>query len=95
MVVYYLFPSYLHITVFLYSLEVSVSFSQPVYNINENDQSVLIKLFLNNTVTTDITVQVRANDNTATGEYTKYVHNTLLVMILQEEVLIIILDHTM
>ena len=55
----------------------SVSFSQSVYIINENDGLVQAKLFLNNSVATDITVQVRANDSTATGEYTK---STILLL---------------
>ena len=56
----------------------SVSFSQSVYIINENDGLVQAKLFLNNSVGTDITVQVRANDSTATGEYTKSITTLLL-----------------
>ena len=56
----------------------SVSFSQSVYVINENDGLVQAKLFLNNSVATYITVQVRANDSTATGEYTKSITILLL-----------------
>ena len=46
----------------------SVSFSQPVYSINDNDGLMQAKLLLNMSVGVDITVQVRTNDNTATGE---------------------------
>ena len=49
----------------------SVSFSQSVYIINENDGLVQAKLFLNTSLATDITIQVRANVGTATGEYIK------------------------
>ena len=45
-----------------------VSFSQSKYIVTENDGLVQPVLILNNSVATDITVQVRADDNTATGE---------------------------
>ena len=54
--------------IFLYSLVVSVSFNQSTYIANENDGSVQAVLVLNNSVVTDITIQVRTNNNTATGE---------------------------
>ena len=47
----------------------SVSFSQSAYSINENDELVQPVLVLNNLVATDVAVQVRTNDNTATGKY--------------------------
>ena len=49
----------------------SVSLNQSVYIINENGGLVQANLFLNTSLATDITVQVRANDGTATGEYIK------------------------
>ena len=42
-----------------------------MYIINENDGLVQANLFLNTSLATDITIQVRANDDTATGEYIK------------------------
>ena len=56
------------LVVFLYSVVVSVSFSRLAYSINEDDGSVQAKLLLNMSVGADITVQVRTNDNTATGK---------------------------
>ena len=46
----------------------SVSFSQPVYSINENDRLLQAMLLLNMSVGANITVQVRTINNTATGE---------------------------
>ena len=73
----------------------SVSFSQSVYIVNENDGLVQAKLFLNTSLATDITIQVRANDGTATGECIYQIHNNMLSLVILQEVLIIILDHTM
>ena len=75
---------------------VSVSFNQSTYIINENDQLVQPVLVLNDSLATDITVQVMTSDNTATGEYINIIIiNIFMVLILQEEVLIIFLGHTM
>ena len=66
--------------------------------VNENDELVQVVLVLNNSVATNVTIQVKTNDSTATGEHTKSINNILLHSIyvyLQEEVLIIILDHIM
>ena len=77
-------------------IAVSVSFNQSTYMINENDGLVQPVLVLNNSVATDITLQVITNDITATGEYINIIiNNMFIIIILQEEVLIIILDHTM
>ena len=77
------------------TVAVSVSFNQSTYMINENDGLVQAVLVLNNSVATDITLQVITNDITATGEYINIIINMFIIIILQEEVLIIILDHTM
>ena len=78
------------------TVAVSVSFNQSTYIINENDQLVQPVLVLNNSLATDITVQVMTSDITATGEYINIIIiNMFIVLILQEEVLIITLDHTM
>ena len=79
-----------------FTVAVSVSFNQSTYMINENDGLVQPVLVLNNSVATDITLQVITNDITATGEYINIIiNNMFIIIILQEEVLIIILDHTM
>ena len=49
----------------------SVNFNQSVYIINENYGLAQAVLVLNNSLATELTVQVRTNDNTATGEYSK------------------------
>ena len=77
------------------TVAVSVSFNQSTYMINENDGLVQPVLVLNNSVATDITLQVVTNDITATGECINIIiNNMFIIIILQEEVLIIILDHT-
>ena len=81
---------------YMNTVAVSVSFNQSTYMINKNDGLVQPVLVLNNSVTTDITLQVITNDITATGEYINIIiNNMFIIIILQEEVLIIILDHTM
>ena len=71
----------------------SISFKQSTYSVSENEGLVEIVLVVN-LIRTDITVQVRSSDNTATGEHLKSISIIMLVMVLQE-VLIIVLDHTM
>ena len=51
-----------------YTIAVTVSFSQSTYSVSEDDGSVQPVLVLSNPSSTDITVQVRDNSNTATGE---------------------------
>ena len=51
----------------------TVSFNQSIYNVNEDDGLVQVVLVLNNSVGTDNTVQVKTNDNTAIGEWTKFI----------------------
>ena len=46
----------------------NVSFSQSTYSVNEYDGVVQPVLVLSNPSSTNITVQVRDNNNTATGE---------------------------
>ena len=47
----------------------TLSFSQSTYSINEDVGSIQLTLVLSNSLSTDITVQVVDDDNTATGEY--------------------------
>ena len=46
----------------------TVSFNQSTYSVNEDDGPAQPVLVLSNPSSTDITVQVRSNDITATGE---------------------------
>ena len=64
---------YSHYICFLYSVAVSVSFNQSTYIVNENDGSVQAVLVLSNSVVIDIAVQVRTIDNTAIGEWIKFI----------------------
>ena len=45
-----------------------ISFDQSTYTVNEDDGPAQPVLVLSNPSSTDITVQVRSNDITATGE---------------------------
>ena len=47
---------------------ITVNFSQATYSFNEDAGSAQLGLVLSNPSSTDITVQVRDNENTATGE---------------------------
>ena len=49
-------------------IAITVSFSQSTYSVNEGDGVVQPVLVLSNPSSADITVQVRSNDNTATGK---------------------------
>ena len=71
-------------------------FRQPTYNVDEDDRPAQPELVLSNPSSTDITVQVLNTDGSATGEYCSilinYYHNNNM---LQEEVLIMVLDHSL
>ena len=47
---------------------ITVSFNQSTYSVNENDGPAQPVLVLSNPSSTEITVQVRSNDITATGK---------------------------
>ena len=49
-------------------IDVSVSFSQATYSVDENNGPAQPVLVLSNPSSTDITVQVRSNNITAAGE---------------------------
>ena len=55
----------------LYSVEVSISFSQSTYIVNENEGLLQAVLILSTPAKTTTIVQVGTNDNTATGEHLK------------------------
>ena len=52
----------------LHRLAITVSFNQLTYNFNEDTGPAQPVLVLSNPSSTDITVQVRDNQNTATSE---------------------------
>ena len=55
----------------------TISFNQSTYHVNENDMTVEIAAILSNPSSTDITVEVGSNDDTANSEFTiSYVVNT-------------------
>ena len=49
-------------------VDVTVSFMNPKYNVNENDGTVQFVLVLTNPSSTNIMLQVTNVDNTATGK---------------------------
>lgn len=57
---------------YVYHLVTTVSFEQSTYRVNENDGLVQITLILSNPSSSNITVQVTSNDNTAKGIYYHY-----------------------
>ena len=72
---------------------INISFNQSVYIIGEDSKAVKPVLLLSKSSSTDILVNVRSY--TAAGKYTNITfHKKLTVMILQE-VLIMILDHSL
>ena len=52
-----------------FATSLNVNFNQSTYSVNENDRILQPVLILSNPSSTDITVQVRSTDKTATGEY--------------------------
>ena len=56
------------VRIWLIEIVAIVHFSQSTYSVNEDDGVVQPVLVLSNPSSTDITVQVRDNSNTATGE---------------------------
>ena len=73
-------------------------FSQSAYSVNENDEPAQAVLVLTNPASTDITVEVYNTDGSAIGEYIHILISYSLMGLthnmLQEEELIMILDHT-
>ena len=74
-----------------------MSFAESMYSVNENDGVLQPVLVLSESSSTNITITVEADDITATGKISVVTQAMwyVIVIILQEEVLIIILDHTM
>ena len=73
-------------------------FSQSAYSVNENDEPAQAVLVLTNPASTDITVEVYNTDGSAIGEYCSILISYNVIGLtddmLQEEGLIMILDHT-
>ena len=73
-----------------------VEFDHAIYYVDEDDGPAQPTLILSNPSSTDITVQVFNTDGTATGEYCSILINyNVITNMLQEEVLIMVLDHTL
>ena len=51
-----------------FPIDITITFSQSTYSVNENNESVQLVLVLSNPSSTDIPVRVRDTNNTATGE---------------------------
>ena len=54
--------------IIIHAIEISVSFSKPIHNTTENSGLVQPMLFLSNSVATDVNIQVRNTNGTATGK---------------------------
>ena len=76
---------------------ITVNFHQSKYIVNEKYQLLHPQVVLNESSSTNITVQIKSTDITATGKYINIIINDLLIffIFLQEEVLIITLYCTM
>ena len=64
----YVVTMYLSINKCLCPLDFAVRFDQSTYSISEGDGPLQPVLILSNPSSTDITLQIRTNDNTTTGE---------------------------
>ena len=80
----------------MFTIAITVTFNQSTYSVDEDNGLVQPVLILSNPSSTDITVQVITDDNTATGEWTNIAltNNMVIVIILQKK-MIMILDHMM
>ena len=65
----YILFIYLFIATALSIVTTLVTFSQSTYSVNENVGFAQLVLFLNMSLSTDITIQVTSVDVTATGKY--------------------------
>jgi len=57
-------------------IDSTVSFALTAYSVDEDDGPAQLVLVLSNPSSTDITVQVTASNNTATGEYSRILQCT-------------------
>ena len=74
-------------------------FNQYEYSVNENAGPAQPVLVISNPLSTSITVQVTSSDQSAGGEYCSvligYGYNNYMIKMLQEQMWIILLDHTL
>ena len=54
--------------IIIHAIEISVSFSKPTHDTTKNSGLVKAMLLLNNSVATDVNIQVRNTDGMATGK---------------------------
>ena len=88
--------AYVKTTFIPYCSATTVRFERRTYSVDEDDGPAQPALILSNPSSTDITVQVLNTDGTTTGEYCSILINyNGMTNMLQEEVLIMVLDHTL
>ena len=79
----------------IFYIDITVTFSQPIYSVDEDSGPAQTELVLSNPSSTNITIQVLNSDGSANSEYfsilINYYNNNNM---LQGEVLIMVLDHT-
>ena len=78
---------------------ITVMFSQSLYSVNEDAGPAQPVLVISNPLLIDITVQVTSSDQSVGGEYCSilisYGYYNSMINMLQEQVWIILLDHTL
>jgi len=84
-----------YIVTYFYCVAITIMFDQKTYSVDENARLVQPRLVLTNPSSTDISVEisVSSSDGSATGKYCKQWSNHIINML--QEVLIILLDHTL
>ena len=83
------------ISYLFYCVAIAIMFEKTTYSIDEDAGLVQPRLVLTNPSSTDISVQisVSSSDGSASGKYCKQWSNRIINML--QEVLIMILDHTL
>ena len=78
----------------MYILVATVQFNRSTYTTSESDGTVQLVLVLSTSIAVDVTVLVKANDITATGQLSNisYIIDTSITL---QEVMIIIPHHSM
>ena len=74
---------------------ITVMFSETTYDVNENAGPAQPVLVLSNPSATQFTVRVREAERSATSEQTKYMSMLLLILMILQEMMTMVLDHTL
>ena len=77
----------------MYLLDIVISFNKSKYIVDEDSGHVQVMLTLSSPPLTDITMEVTANEGTASGELTVPL-STMMLRVYKQEVVIMILDHS-